>query len=165
MSRYKLTEDKQKQIAGMINSESRRLAKMIQTFLDVERLAEGEIELKRDPFLLNEVLLIALDRARTLAERKEMTLNVGAIPAGRVFGDHAAGLVNQNQHFAIQETFGQAQAVAVGELAVTAAIPSSDTRPGPRTSRVLGPFKPCSGATRRRGPLPRSRTSARLVRC
>jgi signal transduction histidine kinase len=87
MSRYKLTEDKQKQIAGMINSESRRLAKMIQTFLDVERLAEGEIELKRDPFLLNEVLLIALDRARTLAERKEMTLNVGAIPAGRVFGD------------------------------------------------------------------------------
>lgn len=87
MSRYKLPEEKQKQIAGMINSESRRLAKMIQTFLDVERLAEGEIELKREPFLLNEVLLIALDRARVLAERKAMTLQVGAIPAGKIKGD------------------------------------------------------------------------------
>lgn len=87
MSRYKLNEDKQKQIAQMIHSESKRLASMIQTFLDVERLAEGEIELKRDAFALNEVLLAALERARVLAERKEMTMSVGAIPAAQLRGD------------------------------------------------------------------------------
>ncbi len=87
MSRYKLNEDKQKQIAQMIHSESKRLAQMIQTFLDVERLAGGEMELKREAFRLCEVLLQALDRARILAERKEMTLDVGAIPQGYVRGD------------------------------------------------------------------------------
>ncbi len=38
IGRYNLTEEKRKQIAEMINSESKRLARMIQTFLDVERL-------------------------------------------------------------------------------------------------------------------------------
>ncbi|WP_031500671.1 CHASE2 domain-containing protein [Bryobacter aggregatus] len=87
MSRYKLNEDKQKQIAQMIHAESKRLASMIQTFLDVERLAEGEIELKREVFGLNDVLLAALDRARVLAEKKEMAMSVGAIPAGQLRGD------------------------------------------------------------------------------
>ncbi len=87
MSRYKLNEDKQKQIAQMIHSESKRLAGMIQTFLDVERLAEGEIELKRDSFVLSDVLLAALDRARTLAERKEIVVSVGAIPPVQLLGD------------------------------------------------------------------------------
>ena len=32
----------------MINSESKRLARMIQTFLDVERLADGQMEMKRE---------------------------------------------------------------------------------------------------------------------
>ena len=50
MGRYNLNEDKRKQIAQMINSESKRLARMIQTFLDVERISEGQIELKREPF-------------------------------------------------------------------------------------------------------------------
>ena len=35
---------------AMINSESRRLARMIQTFLDVERLSEGQMELKQERF-------------------------------------------------------------------------------------------------------------------
>jgi signal transduction histidine kinase len=87
MSRYKLNEDKQKQFAQMIHSESKRLASMIQTFLDVERLAEGEMELKRDVFPLSGVLLAALDRARVLAERKEMSTQVGAIPHGHIRGD------------------------------------------------------------------------------
>ncbi len=87
MSRYKLNEDKQKQIAQMIHSESKRLAQMIQTFLDVERLAGGEMELKRDVFHLSEVMLPALDRARLLAEKKEMQLEVGALPNAQVRGD------------------------------------------------------------------------------
>ena len=87
MSRYKLNEEKQKQFAQMIHSESKRLASMIQTFLDVERLAEGEMQLKQDMFALSAVLLSALDRARILAERKEMSMQVGAIPPGQLKGD------------------------------------------------------------------------------
>lgn len=87
MSRYKLNEDKQKQIAQMINTESKRLAQMIQTFLDVERLAGGEMELKRTPFHLSEVMLPALERARLLAEKKSMQLEVGPLPAATVRGD------------------------------------------------------------------------------
>jgi signal transduction histidine kinase len=87
MSRYKLNEDKQKQFAQMIHSESKRLASMIQTFLDVERLAEGEMELKQEQFLLSSVLLSSLDRARVLAERKEMAMQVGVIPTGQLRGD------------------------------------------------------------------------------
>lgn len=87
MSRYKLNEEKQKQFAQMIHSESKRLASMIQTFLDVERLAEGEMQLKQDVFGLSAVLLPALDRARMLAERKEMSMQVGAIPSGQLKGD------------------------------------------------------------------------------
>ena len=87
MTRYKLDEEKQKQFAQMIHAESKRLGSMIQTFLDVERLAEGEMELKQEPFALSGVLLASLERARVLAERKEMTMNVGAIPAGQLRGD------------------------------------------------------------------------------
>ncbi len=87
MARYKLNEEKQKHFAQMINAESRRLASMIQTFLDVERLAEGEMELKRDLFPVTGALLPALDRARTLAERKQMSLDVGPIPPGHFRGD------------------------------------------------------------------------------
>ena len=48
MTNYSLPEAKQKQLSEMINSESKRLARLIQTFLDVERLAEGQMELKRE---------------------------------------------------------------------------------------------------------------------
>jgi len=50
MTNYSLPEAKQKQLSEMINSESKRLARLIQTFLDVERLAEGQMDLKREVF-------------------------------------------------------------------------------------------------------------------
>ena len=50
MTRYALTDDKRHELSEMINSESKRMARMIQTFLDVERLADGQMELKREPF-------------------------------------------------------------------------------------------------------------------
>ena len=50
MTRYKLPEEKRKQLSEMINSESKSLARMIQTFLDVERLADGQMELKQESF-------------------------------------------------------------------------------------------------------------------
>lgn len=87
MGRYNLTDDKRKQMAQMINSESRRLAKMIQTFLDIERLTDGQMEIRSDPFDLGEVLRTCLDRARPLAERKQMTLNTGEIEPYTLCGD------------------------------------------------------------------------------
>src|ERR1019366_8678329 len=50
MTNYSLPEAKQKQLSEMINAESKRLARLIQTFLDVQRLAEGQMELKREVF-------------------------------------------------------------------------------------------------------------------
>jgi signal transduction histidine kinase len=48
ISRYALTEEKRKQIALLINSESKRLARMVEIFLNVERLSAGQMELKRE---------------------------------------------------------------------------------------------------------------------
>jgi signal transduction histidine kinase len=70
MGRYALPEEKRKQMAQMINSESKRLARMIQTFLDVERLTEGQMELKRDSFPTSDDVVSCMERVRPLAERK-----------------------------------------------------------------------------------------------
>src|ERR1039458_10602284 len=49
ISKYALTEEKRKQVADLINSESKRLARMVEVFLHVERLTAGQMELKREP--------------------------------------------------------------------------------------------------------------------
>jgi len=74
MGRYNLSDEKRKQIAEMINVESKRLARMIQTFLDVERLSDGEMELKREPFQVREVVGACLGRVLPLAERKNIRI-------------------------------------------------------------------------------------------
>ncbi len=56
MGRYNLSEEKRKQMSDMINQESKRLARMIQTFLDVERLSDGQMELKQEPFEVREIV-------------------------------------------------------------------------------------------------------------
>lgn len=87
MGRYKLTEEKQKQLAAQINSESKRLARMIQTFLDVERLGAGQMQLKQDPVPVPALLNVCLDRARPLAERKNIALDLLAAPELTLQGD------------------------------------------------------------------------------
>lgn len=76
MGRYNLSEDKRKQMAQMINNESRRLAKMIQTFLDIERLTDGQMELRSEPFALASLLAACVERARILAERKSIQIDL-----------------------------------------------------------------------------------------
>ena len=76
MTRYKLPEEKQRQIADMINAESKRLAQMIQTFLNVERLSGGEVQLKREPVQIERLVENCAMRARSLAERKQQRLIV-----------------------------------------------------------------------------------------
>jgi signal transduction histidine kinase len=74
MTRYKLPEEKGKQLSEMINSESKRLARMIQTFLDVERLADGQMELKKEPFAARGVVDSCMQRVGPIAERKNIRL-------------------------------------------------------------------------------------------
>ena len=87
IGRYNLTEDKRKQMASMINAESKRLARMIQTFLDVEKLSEGEIELKREVFPISGIVDNCLLRIGPGAEAKNIAIRVGEIAAVSLTGD------------------------------------------------------------------------------
>jgi signal transduction histidine kinase len=86
MGRYNLSEEKRKQIAEMINVESKRLARMIQTFLDVERLSDGEMELKRERFEVREIVGVCLGRVLPLAERKNIRIQAQELE-GSLEGD------------------------------------------------------------------------------
>ena len=87
MTNYALPEAKQKQLSEMINSESKRLARLIQTFLDVERLAEGQMDLKRESFAASDVVDTCLARVAPLAERKRITITLDTPVEGTLVGD------------------------------------------------------------------------------
>jgi signal transduction histidine kinase len=76
ISRYALTEEKRKQIALLINSESKRLARMVEIFLNVERLSAGQMELKQESICVNEMIDICLQRIAPLAERKHIAVQL-----------------------------------------------------------------------------------------
>lgn len=79
ISRFPLTEDKRKQIALLINSESKRLARMVEIFLNVERLSAGQMELKREDIPVKELVDVCVERTRPLAERKHIGLALNPI--------------------------------------------------------------------------------------
>ncbi|HYO82684.1 MAG TPA: CHASE2 domain-containing protein [Bryobacteraceae bacterium] len=87
MGRYALSEDKRKQMVSTINAESKRLGKMIQTFLDIERLTDGQMELRIEPFSIADVAEVCHGRALPLAERKSITLRQGVLEPVILTGD------------------------------------------------------------------------------
>ena len=87
MTRYALPAEKSKQLSEMINSESKRLARLIQTFLDVERLADGQMELKRETFAAAEVIEICMKRVAPLAEQKRIGISFDTAAEGTLTGD------------------------------------------------------------------------------
>jgi signal transduction histidine kinase len=87
MSRYQLPEAKRHELSEMINSESKRLARMIQTFLDIERLSDGQMEMKREPFAAADVVETCIQRARLIAERKSIRLFLDTTVEGTLSGD------------------------------------------------------------------------------
>ncbi|MGA3190081.1 MAG: ATP-binding protein, partial [Bryobacteraceae bacterium] len=87
MTRYKLPEEKGKQLSEMINAESKRLARMIQTFLDVERLADGQMELKKESFAASAVVEACVARVRPIGERKSIGIFVDTPVEAVVVGD------------------------------------------------------------------------------
>jgi signal transduction histidine kinase len=86
MGRYNLSEEKRKQMTEMINQESKRLARMIQTFLDVERLSDGQMELKREQFTAQELVEACVQRVRPLGDRKNIRVSTGEL-VGVLEGD------------------------------------------------------------------------------
>ncbi|MBI5086111.1 MAG: CHASE2 domain-containing protein [Acidobacteria bacterium] len=72
MTRYNLPEPKRQELGQMINAESKRLAKMITTFLDVEKLEAGQMELRRSAFAVQDLVDACAMRAMPLAERKQI---------------------------------------------------------------------------------------------
>jgi signal transduction histidine kinase len=74
ISRYALTEEKRQQIALLINSESKRLARMVEIFLNVERLSAGQMELKREVIPVARLVETCVERVRPLAERKHIAI-------------------------------------------------------------------------------------------
>jgi signal transduction histidine kinase len=80
ISRFALTEEKRKQVALLINSESKRLARMVEIFLNVERLSAGQMELKHEAIPVREMVEICAERTRPLAERKKIGITLEPIP-------------------------------------------------------------------------------------
>jgi signal transduction histidine kinase len=89
ISRFALTEEKRKQMAQLINSESKRLARMVEIFLNVERLSAGQMELKRETISVADLVAICVERVRPLADRKHIGVTLHPIPRDLwVTGDH-----------------------------------------------------------------------------
>ena len=87
LTRYNLPEEKRRQLAGMIQSESRRLAKMISTFLDVEKMSAGQMELRREDVAIGDLIATVVERAKPLAERKQIRIQADCDPALSLSGD------------------------------------------------------------------------------
>ena len=87
IGRYAMTEDKRKQMAQLINSESKRLGRMIEIFLSVERLSAGQIELKKEQFSGMDLMSACVERVRPLAERKQIRMRIDPGPDAPLTGD------------------------------------------------------------------------------
>src|SRR5437016_1223033 len=79
ISRYALTDEKRKQMALLINSESKRLARMVEIFLNVERLSAGQMQLKREPIAVGEMIDLCVARVRPLGDRKHIGLKLAHV--------------------------------------------------------------------------------------
>ena len=73
-------EAERTEMAGLIFKESKRLSGMIQTFLDVERIAAGGLELQRRRVELGPLCEEVLERARLYAARKRTRIEARIAP-------------------------------------------------------------------------------------
>jgi signal transduction histidine kinase len=84
ISRYALNDEKRKQIALLINSESKRLARMVEIFLNVERLSAGQMQLKRETISVKQMVEVCVERVRPLGERKHIAISLQPV-AGELY--------------------------------------------------------------------------------
>jgi signal transduction histidine kinase len=74
-------------MADLINAESKRLARMIETFLSVEKLSAGQMEMKQERFNLAAVVERCAERAKPLADAKAIALDLEDLPSAEIVGD------------------------------------------------------------------------------
>ena len=74
---------------GRIRKESARLGVLVQEIIELSRLQEGDALVEPDDVDLDAVVAEAIDRVRTEAESKEVTLVAGGTPGLHVRGDAA----------------------------------------------------------------------------
>ena len=67
-------------MAGLIYKESKRLTHLIHTFLDVERMASGSIQLESEPVSLDVLCNDLVERARLYAARKNIRIEANIQP-------------------------------------------------------------------------------------
>jgi signal transduction histidine kinase len=82
-----MPEAKRKQMADLINAESKRLARMISTFLSLERLSESGSEVKQERFPLQALVESCATRARALADNKQIKIEILNMPPEDLLGD------------------------------------------------------------------------------
>lgn len=87
ISRYNLPEEKRKQIGQMINAESKRLARMITTFLDVERLNAGQAEMTTTDVDTGDLIGACVARASGLADAKAIRIEWDGSPGLTIRAD------------------------------------------------------------------------------
>jgi signal transduction histidine kinase len=71
-----LTPEKLEWASGMMERQVRSLVRLIDDLMDVSRINQGKIELKREPIALNEVLAEAVETVRPLIEESRHELAV-----------------------------------------------------------------------------------------
>ena len=79
-------EDQRNLIAGMIHKESKRLTDILHTFLDVERMASGSLDIQKRSVDLPGLCEDVLDRAKLYAARKQIRID-SALPPISVSAD------------------------------------------------------------------------------
>ena len=87
MSRYPLDEARRQQLTELIHRESRRLATLVERFLDVERLSAGEMELRRQSVSLRSLVERTMERVQPLAGRKNIQVRAVASEEMETVGD------------------------------------------------------------------------------
>lgn len=79
-------EHKRIEMAGLIHKESKRLTGLVQTFLSVERLASGSIQLQKRPTDLRKLCEEVVERGRLYASRKRIRIELD-VPGIEVHAD------------------------------------------------------------------------------
>ena len=87
ISRYPLTDEKRKEIADTIHRESKRLGRMMEAFLSVERLSAGQLELDCQAILPADLLTECIERCRAIAARKQIRIDYHPEPVEPLWGD------------------------------------------------------------------------------
>jgi PAS domain S-box-containing protein len=71
-----LTEEDKLEFLGMINENSERLLSTVTNFMDSSLIASGNLEVKSNPFILNQLMLVVDTKYQPACARKNLSLQI-----------------------------------------------------------------------------------------